>query len=105
MKFFKPPFTKENLEGQFKRLSKSLHPDKGGSKEDFQALVQEKETILQVITTLETVSPKIKRIRMRKRPKVILQRGIKVTEKDVDAAIKSLSEIFTYAKELKKLFK
>jgi len=28
MKYFEPPYTKENLKNQFRELSKKLHPDK-----------------------------------------------------------------------------
>lgn len=110
MKFFKPPYTMESIEKQFKTLSKKLHPDKGGNKTDFQNLLQEKQIIQDVIREKdlsETLNGTNKRIRMRRRkpPKVILNKGMDITKRDVDAAIKSISEMLACVKEIRKLIK
>lgn len=53
MKYFKPPFTLEYADRQYKALAKVLHPDKGGDKAEFQSLQQEYELVKKVCNSIE----------------------------------------------------
>jgi len=77
MKFFVPPFTRENIETQYRDLCKILHPDAGGSENDFKDLQSEK-IIVDKIIAIHSKSPRVpiptgkKRIKMiRKNPPTI----------------------------------
>lgn len=41
--YFYPPFTPENIRGQYIDLCKRLHPDKGGNPENFKTMKAEYE--------------------------------------------------------------
>lgn len=98
MKFFKPPLTKEHIEEQYKILCKKLHPDKGGNKEDFNKMIDEKILILEVLR-FSSHPKELPRIRMRKKPRVILKgRVVPISKFNIDETIDAL-------KKLKKLFK
>ena len=46
MKYFLPPYTEAHINSQFKKLAKTLHPDKGGSAKQFTELTEEKNLLL-----------------------------------------------------------
>ena len=49
LKLEKLPFSKDSIEEAYKRRAKKLHPDIGGSEEDFQELQQAHETVLKAL--------------------------------------------------------
>lgn len=52
LKYFLPPYTKDNIGAQYKDLCKKLHPDKpGGNGAKFIAMKNEYDTIIKVLNT------------------------------------------------------
>ena len=101
MKYFKPPFSKENIEKQFKELSKILHPDKGGNENEFKMMCIEKELTLEVVKNFQLIISS-KRPRMkRRRPSILLKRKRFNFIIDGDKTEKAIKLLI----ELKKLFK
>lgn len=92
MKFFAPPFTRENIDRQFRELSKILHPDAGGSDSDFQDMQKERERVLKICEIHSTPGAKIpkgkKRIAMVKKSAPRIQVII-----DPDRALELIKEL------------
>lgn len=57
MKYFQPPYTLDNIDKQYKELAKILHPDKGGTTEDFQHLQREHALVKKVAETMQKNKP------------------------------------------------
>lgn len=49
MLYFPDCYTADELKDRYRKLAKQLHPDMGGSKEEFQAMVAEYERVLPVM--------------------------------------------------------
>jgi curved DNA-binding protein CbpA len=70
MRYFKPPFTIENLKSQYKKHAKILHPDKNGNEEDFKKMIQEYNDILEQKKKRPT--KKKKKVYTNKKPQTII---------------------------------
>jgi hypothetical protein len=56
--YFQAPYTKDNVHKQFRTLSKTMHPDKGGSTADFQKMLQEYQQVNKIIEALPMIKRK-----------------------------------------------
>lgn len=71
MIFFPPTYTREQIEAEFKKWSKILHPDKpGGDTKLFQELQKQKDDALQRLK-----NPGGKKVRMKKGPVKMVRRS------------------------------
>lgn len=69
MQYFILPYTKTNIQKQFRELSKRLHPDKkGGNETEFKKMVAERDQILQAIERVNLQFPERKPRKGKKAP-------------------------------------
>jgi hypothetical protein len=56
--YFQPPYTKDNVHKQFRTLSKTMHPDAGGSTAEFQKMQDEYLQVNKIIEALPMITRK-----------------------------------------------
>lgn len=101
MQFFSQPYTKENIERQYKVLAKVFHPDtKTGNEELFKKLCEQKESLLK-LTNRKPV--KMMRPPIRKTSAQTTKTKNKITSHQVKELIESANQLLSMVKKLRKL--
>lgn len=92
MKYFRPPYTRENIETQFRELVKIFHPDKGGDSQKFVELKQERDLLLKLAESFKVQGRK-RKILLKKKVKPAKKIQKIVIQVDPEKALNFLKEL------------